>query len=132
MSNIFEQASRLQLRFGSPKGDLTAEDLWVLPLTSSIYKPNLDDIARSLFRQLKSGDDVSFVTTSQKSDPKLQLSFDVVKHIIDVRLAENAAALQAKANAERKQKILGLIAEKEDGKLASMSEEDLRAMLVGL
>ena len=31
--NIFEQAARQAFRFESPKGFLTVEDLWNLPLT---------------------------------------------------------------------------------------------------
>lgn len=51
--NIFEQTSRLKLRFDTTKGMLTAEDLWDLPLTSDAGKANLDDVAQSLHRELK-------------------------------------------------------------------------------
>lgn len=100
---MFQQASRLQLRFSSPKGELTTEDLWLLPLTSATGKANLDDIAKGLFRALKSDENVSFVAPERKSDPRTQLAFDIVKHIIDVRVAENAAAAAAAAEAINKQ-----------------------------
>ena len=32
---MFQKASRLKLRFDSPKGLLSVEDLWDLPLTSA-------------------------------------------------------------------------------------------------
>lgn len=126
---MFQQASRLKLRFDSQKGLLTAEDLWDLPLTSNIGKVNLDDIARSLHRQLKSGDNVSFVEVAQKSDATVQLKFDLVKHVIDTKLAENVAAATVRENREKRQRLLSLIEQKETEQLLGSSLDDLKAML---
>jgi len=62
-------------------------------------------------------------------DPRLQLAFDVVKRVIDVRKAENKAAAEARTKAEQKQKILGILARKQDEALESKSEEELRALI---
>ncbi len=62
----------------------------------------------------------------------MQLKFDIVKHIIDVRLAENAAAATKRATAERKQKLLDVLARKQDANLEASSEEDIRAMIDAL
>ena len=129
---MFEKALRQKFRFESPKGMLTVEDLWDLPLTSATNRPNLDDIARALHAQLKSGADVSFVNPGQMSDPTVQAKFDIVKHIIDVRVAENEAARQASANRERKQQLLGILAQKENDQLLGMSVEELRAAIQAL
>ena len=126
---MFEKALRLKLRFDTPSGLLGAEDLWDLPLTSTRGRANLDDVARSLNKQLKSGDDVSFVVKERKSDETVQLKFDLVKHVIDVRLAENAAALLEKERAEKKQKIMSIIASKQDESLHSMSLDDLKKLM---
>ena len=126
---MFEKATRLKLRFSTPVGAVVAEDLWDLPLTSTRGRPNLDDVARDLHKQLKSGDDVSFVTKAQKSDELVQLKFDIVKHIIDVRLVENEAAAKKKEIAEKKQQILGLIANKENAALAEKPIEELRKLV---
>ena len=128
MSN-FEKALRLKLRFDSPSGLLVVEDLWDLPLTSTKGRANLDDIARGLNKKLKSGDDVSYVVKERKSDETVQLAFDLVKHVIDVRLAENAAALLEKERAEKKQKIMSIIASKQDESLHSMSLDDLKKLM---
>lgn len=134
MDNIFETASRRKVRFATAKGALTVEDLWDLPLTSETGKANLDDIARTLYKELRDSDDnVSFVTKkSEGADTDAYLKFDVVRHIIDVRLAENSAALKAKANAEHKQRLLAIIDKKQDEALQSKSIDELRAEIAAL
>ena len=129
---MFEKAVRLKLRFDTPAGLAGAEDLWDLPLTSTKGRPNLDDVARALHKKLRSGDDVSFVETERKSDATVQLGFDIVKHIIDVRLAENAALKSEKDRAEKKQKIMGIIAAKQDASLHDMSLDDLQKLMADL
>ena len=126
---MFEKASRLKLRFESTKGQLQIEDLWDLPLTSTKGQANLDDIARGLHRQLKNGDDVSFVNATQKSDEVVQLKFDIVKHVIEVRLVENEAAAKARENKEKKQQLLAIIAQKKDAALQGTPLEELEAMV---
>lgn len=130
---MYDKALRMKLRFETPQGPLTVEDLWDLPLqTTRANRASLDDVARGLHLQLKSGADISFVDTAKKSDPTAQLKFDIAKHIIDVRLAENAAAATAAANKERKQHLLGILASKENEALLGMSVEELRAAIAAL
>jgi hypothetical protein len=126
--SIFEKASRLKLRFDTPKGFLSVDDLWDLHLISDIGRANLDDIARDLNRQLKNTE-VSFVRENQGADETLQLQFDIVKHIIDVRLAEQNAALAAKEKAERKQKILAIMSDKQEASLRGLPLEDLQRLV---
>ena len=128
---MFEKAVRTKLRFDTSVGSLSVEDLWDLPLTTK-GRPNLDDIARALHKKLRSGDDVSFVETERKSDATIQLAFDIVKHIIDVRLAENAATRLEKERADKKQKIMSIIAAKQDESLQNMSLEDLTKLMADL
>ena len=127
--SMFEKADRMKLRFETPKGPLAAEDLWDLPLTSTTGKANLDDIAKGLFRQLKESGEVSFVQPAKTTDTATQLKFDIVKHIIEVRVAERDAAALAQANKEKKQLILGIIAQKENEALSQTSLDELRAMV---
>ncbi len=129
---MFEKISRSKVRFDSVKGQLTVEDLWDLPLTSTRGQANLDDIARALHKKLKNGDDVSFVDTAKKSDPAIQLAFDVVKHIIEVRLAENDAAAQKRARDDRRIVLQEAIARKESEAIGSKSVDELRAELAAL
>jgi len=130
--SIFEKATRQKLRFETQQGTLSVEDLWGLPLTSQTNKANLDQIARELFQKLKSGQDVSFVDTAKKTDATTQLKFDVVKYIIDVRLAENEAKNQASAKAEQRERLQEIISRKQDRALEGASLEDLQAQLAAL
>ena len=129
MPDMFERASRLRLRFETPRGLLSVEDLWLLPLESKISNPNLDDIARFYFRQLESKENVSFVRKEDKTDETTQLQFDVVKYVIDVRLEEADKAKKEADTAARKQKLLAIIADKEDEGLKGKSIEELMELV---
>lgn len=129
---MFEKASRLKLRFPSPKGALTVEDLWDLPLTGSTGKANLDDLARTLHQQFESQKIGSFVTKATPITAGTQLQFDIVLRVIEVRLAENEAAAQREAARAKKQQIMEIISRKETEALSGASLDDLRAMLSSL
>lgn len=126
---MFEKATRMRLRFETTAGLIDVEDLWQLPLTSNKGRPNLDDIAKDLHKKLKNDDEVSFVYKDKKPESLDQLRFDIVKHIIDVKIAEREAEADATARKEKKQKILALIAEKQDENLRGMTLEQLTAMV---
>lgn len=131
---MFDIATRQKFRFDSPKGLLSVEDLWDLPLTSATGKANLDEIALSLHQKLKNtADVVSFVDDNRaKPDALTQQKFNIVKHIIETRKKENAEALAAKDKAETKQRLLEVLAKKRDSNLEAMSEEDLLKKLAEL
>jgi len=129
---MFDKAFRQKLRFESSMGQLSVEDLWDLPLTARSGKANLDDIAKELHHQLKNGDDISFVIQSKKSDETIQLKFDIVKHIIDVRLAEQSAAETLRSNKDKKQQLLAIIAQKENEGLMNTSLDELKKMAESL
>jgi hypothetical protein len=130
INNLFAVASRLKFRFETPRGSLTVEDLWNLPLTSRTGKVNLDDIARSLYRDVKDmGDEVSFVAPIQKTDEIPGLKLELVKYIISVLVSERDTAAQEAVRREKKQRLLELIVRKEDETLAGKSLDELRAMV---
>lgn len=128
---MFDKATRLKLRFTTTKGEATVEDLWDLPLTSERGHPNLDAIAIALNKQLKDSDTISFVTPSKTQDELIRLKFDIVRHVIEVRLAENAAKLKERENAAQREKIMEIIEHKQDESLRNKSIDELRAMLNG-
>ena len=131
-TNIFEAATKNKVRFDSPKGLLTVEDLWDLHLTSTTGKPNLDRIARDLYNKLNEDGQISFVTPVTKTDDGNQLKFNIVKHIIDIRIAERDSLAEARVRSEKKQTILGIIAQKEAEKLVGTDLDELRRMAESL
>lgn len=132
--DIFEKAARSKLRFASPVGELTAEQLWDLPLTSkSASRANLDSMARDVNRELKGLEEESFVTL--RPDPRkrdLELRLAILKRVIEVTLADRDAAAKAAENAERKRKLLAALASKEEAALAGMSKEEIEAEIARL
>lgn len=130
---MFEKANRLKLRFASPQGALTVEDLWDLPLTSTRANvANLNNIAKDVSRQLKHEGEEDFVNPKSGADEVLQLKLDVVKHVIGVRQAENEAARSLAERKEKKERLLELIAGKQDEQLKAKSVEELQAMVEAL
>lgn len=130
--NLFEIASRKKYRFNSPKGPLTVEHLWGLPLTDAHGNVSLDMIAKSIFADMKDEGEVSFVEKSPMTDDTLSNKLDIVKHIIAVKLAEREAFMNQKAVAEKKRLLNQIIAEKENDELKGKSLDDLRKMAADL
>ena len=138
--SIFEAASRAKVRFQTDRGNLSVEDLWDLPLTSTKSNANLDQIARDLHNKIQR-ETVSFINPNPTQDPLTPVSgakaidtlkFDIVKHVIGVRVAESQAALAEGARRQQKAKILELLARKQDAALESKSEDELKALLESL
>lgn len=125
MSN-FKQATKERLRFETSKGLLSTEQLWDLNLTS------LATIVRSLKKQLMkyNDDELSFLDdTSTPVDRTLELKFNVVKEVYLDKKEEMEAIKNESSKKEHNQKILGLIAEKQEGNLREKSVEELTALL---
>jgi hypothetical protein len=129
--NIFEQASRLRLRFESAKGNLTVEDLWELPLSSE-KSVSLDSVAKKIYQNLNGVQSISFVGESTEANTLDRLRMDIVLRIIDVKKAENAAARKATENRIEAQRIMEQMAKLQDKAMDNMSMEQLQARLAEL
>jgi hypothetical protein len=130
---MFEKAVRLKLRFSSPQGQLSAEDLWDIPLTTQ--RPgnaSLNNIAKGISRELKNEGEEDFVNPKSGADEILALKLDIVKHVIQVRQAENDAKQLATAKREQKAKLLELIAKKQDSELEGKTLAELQEMVAAL
>lgn len=133
MTDIFERATRCKLRFDSSVGDITAEQLWDLPLTAKGERSDLDKLARAVNTELKSIEEGSFVTL--RPDPRkdeLALKLDVLKRVIEAKLADKAAAEKAAQTAERKRKLMAALNAKEEQNLVGMTKEQIEAEIAAL
>lgn len=122
---MFEKAVRQKLRISSQMGQLCVEDLWDLSLAK------LNDIAKSLKRVLKDAEEEDFLAET-KSNSVDQLRFDIVLHVLNTKKDENAARRDAKAKKEEKDKLLEILARKQDASLENLSEEQLVAKINSL
>lgn len=136
VDSMFEQASRSKLRFESPRGLLSVEDLWDLPLTSpSGNRANLDAIAIELHRQTRDSAEVlSFVNPSVENGARaeLDMKFAIVKHVIGVKVRERDELKAAAERRDKKNRLLELIARKQDEELSSKPVEELQALVNSL
>ena len=130
--NIFEKASRRALRFATPIGLLSVEQLWPLPLQHAT-KPCLDKIAIELNRKLQSQTNESFVkpvdTVTQST---LKLKLDIVVRIIEVRMGEDAAVAERKVRAKKREELILAIEAKRAEKLQTTDLAELEKQLAEL
>lgn len=119
---IFEFATRNKVRFPF-KGMISVEDLWDLSLT------NLDSIYKTLNKQAKQSEEESLLSTKETVDTELEVQITIVKYIVSVKLAEKEAAEKTLAKKIQKQKIMSIIATKENEALQNSSIDDLKKML---
>lgn len=116
---MFEKATRKKLRFSTNKGLLSVEDLWDLNLTA------LDGLARGYHKKIKEAEEVSFIAPAKVAANDDELSFEIVKHIIGVKLKEKAAAELSAAKKKERATLLALIEDKKQEALKDSSIEDL-------
>jgi len=121
---MFEKATRMKLRFPH-KGQCTVEDLWDLGVTA------LDGIYKTL-RAAQKDQEGDSLLAEHRPDSALALQVEIVRHIVAVKQAEAAEKKAAVDKRAQKERIMELIARKQDEALASKSVEELTALVAGL
>jgi len=131
--NLFEYATRNKLRFESVRGPLSAEQLWDVPLRSSRDDFNLNALAKLAARSLREVSEDNFVETENTPEAaRHEIILDVIRHVIAVKQEEEKAAKQRADNRRERDKLLQILAEKQEGKLSQLSEDELRERIVKL
>lgn len=125
MEKLFKNATRGKYRF-SFKGSITVEDLW------DLSPQNLDTIYKSLTKELKQSQEESLLVRKTEVDSVLDDKINLVKYIVLTKLKEEDQRNKEREFKEKKQKILGLIADKQDNELQSKSIDELKDMLESL
>lgn len=131
--NMFEQATRLKLRFAvGTRVNLTVENLWDLPLTN-VKGEDLDNIAIELQEKLSTNEKSFVVQQSKTKETQVnQLKFDIVKHIIDVRLEEQKVANLERQRAQEIATLKELQKQAKIRDLQNLSSEEIEERIKSL
>lgn len=121
----FEIAVRNKYRFPF-KGVISVEDLWDLNMS------DLDKVYKSLNAQKKQSEEDSLMSTRNAESDELQTKIDIVKHVYTSKVIEKENREKAAENYAKRQRIMQIIANKQDAALENMSEDELKAMLAQL
>jgi hypothetical protein len=122
--NVFEQASREALRFNL-QGNISTEQLWDVKIDNLItYEEQLSEVVEAYGKSTrrKAG-------RKTKEQELNELRLAIVTSVLDTRIEEQEAAKQALESKTYNQKIMDLIAAKQDEDLKAMSVEDLKKLL---
>jgi hypothetical protein len=118
---MFEWAGRSKLRFYY-LGLISTEDLWDL-------KPEaLDEIYRQTNAELKEMSEDSLLEKKQTRAGVLELQVAIVKHVFEVKIAEAEAKKNAQERKAKKERILEIIAKKQDEDLEGKSLDELKVL----
>lgn len=125
--NIFEQASRLKLRFNF-RGNVGVEQLWDVKDSELgdliTYEEQLSEVVESYGKSPRRS-----ASRKTKEQEMNELRLSIVSYILDTRIQEREDAAVATANKAHNQKIMDLIARKKDAELEAMSAEELEKLL---
>jgi len=125
--DIFEKASRIKLRFDF-RGTVGAEQLWEVKDADlgelMTFEEKLLEVVESYGKSIRRK-----VGAKTKDQELNELRLAIVSYILDVRLKEQESEATAKANKAHNQKIMELIARKQDAALEAMSAEELEKLL---
>lgn len=122
MENMFEYATRNKVRFPF-KGQISVEDLW------DLRADDLDTVFKTLNRQVKQSEEESLLVTKTAEDTALDVQIAIVKYIFDIKMQEANARLLDKERKAQKQKIMAILANKQEQELQNKSVDELQKML---
>lgn len=123
MADLFKIANKKKYRFNY-KGVISVEDLWDLSVEE------LDKIYKSLKSKQKSASEESLLQTVSKEDKDLINKIEIIKIIVADKLAAKERAQKAASQRAQNQRILEIMADKQDAALKEKSIEELQNMLI--
>ena len=121
-TNIFEAASKNKYRYPY-KGMITTEDLW------DLTQAQLDMVYKALNKGVSEAQVSSLMCKVTEVDAELLNKIEIVKYIFNAKEAEAEARKNDAAKHAKKQRILDILAQKQEDALHSMSENELKKML---
>ena len=120
--NIFEMAEKMKFRYPF-KGMINSEDLW------DLSPKDLNSIFKTLNSELKKVKEESLLEVKTQEDQILDIKIEIVKYIFNVKREEEQKRVKAKELKEKKQRLMEILANKQDQDLLNKSSEDIQKMI---
>ena len=123
MVDLFKIAAKRKYRWNF-KGSISVEDLFDLDVR------DLDTIYKNLNKEKKVTSEESLLNTISKEDKALENKIEIIKVIVNDKLVEAEKNRRIADQKLKNQRILEIMADKEDAALKDKSIDELKAMLV--
>ena len=121
-AELFIEATKKNFQFPF-RGMINIIDLWELSVQS------LDLVFKSLNADYKKSEEESLLSAQTKESEELSEKIEIVKYIVNEKLAEKKAKEDAKKNREMKQRLLEIKAKRQDAALEGLSDAELDKMI---
>jgi uncharacterized protein YfeS len=115
--SIFEKAVRAKLRYATDRGVVMTEDLFDISLGI------LNKMAMDLNKQVKASTEENFLDDVSEEDSRTKLA------VLNTKKEEAKSRKQAGAKKIEREKIMGILAKKQEDALENLSEDALLAKL---
>lgn len=122
---LFEIASKKKYRYAF-RGTITTEDLWDLSMSQ------LDTIYKDLSKRRKTEQEEESLMTDKEVNSDLINMIEIVKHVFSVKKDEVEREKNAAEKKRKKEKLLEILARKQDESLEEKSEEEILKMISDL
>lgn len=123
--NIFEIATRKKYRYPF-RGSISTEDLWDLNMSQ------LDSVYKTLAKANKTEQEEESLLAEKKADEDLTNMIEIVKHIFNAKKEAQELAKSSAQKAKQKERLLEILAKKQDDSLNAKSEEEILKMIAEL
>ena len=121
-AELFIEATKKNYQFPF-RGMINIIDLWELSVQ------NLDLVFKSLNADYKKSEEESLLSAQTKESEELSEKIEIVKYIVNEKLAEKKAKEDARKNRETKQRLLEIKAKRQDVALEGLSDAELDKMI---
>ena len=121
-AELFIEATKKNFQFPF-RGMINIIDLWELSVQ------NLDLVFKSLNADYKKSEEESLLSAQTKESEELSEKIEIVKYIVNEKLAEKKAKEDARKNREMKQRLLEIKAKRQDAALEGLSDAELDKMI---